>query len=110
MYPYTALYYLIKACADNRFEAGTDSTRRFGKILGCVRGKRLKKKGYSRDIELKAKVGTATSAIVQKRESVLLPWSRISRVYFEHAHCALSVILPVCLSIVGNGVAVCFGL
>lgn len=44
------------------------------------------------------------SAIVQKREPVLLPWSRVSRVYFEHAHSALSVILPVCLSCVGNGI------
>lgn len=44
--------YLLKARADDRCEAGTDPTRRFGKILGCVRGKRFKtKKGYSRSMQ-----------------------------------------------------------
>lgn len=89
--------YLIKARADDRCEAGTDSTRRFGKILGCVRGKRFKTKK-------RLLSEYATSTIVQKRDSVLLPWSRVSRVYFEHAHSALSVIRPVRLSCVGNGV------
>ena len=33
--------YLLEAGADNRFDAVTDSTPRFGKILGCVRGKKV---------------------------------------------------------------------
>ena len=86
------MYHLIyKPFADNRSETRRDSTRIFKKILGCSRGERFKSIFFTLGVSrTEAKVGTATSAIVQKRESVLLPWSRVSRVYFEHAHSALS--------------------
>lgn len=68
-----------KRSADNCFEVGRDSIRRFGKILVCVRGKRLKKKvtlgvteaSWNRDERDRSKTRVRSPAVESGLASIL---------------------------------------